>query len=237
MSRIEQIKSYIKAKCPICVLVKKYIIGLRYKKKPIASVFTKFYYNNSFGGQDSISGPGSNLIQTSVIRQEIPTLLKEINAKSLLDAPCGDFHWMKEIKQNLEKYIGIDIVPELITRNQINYNCETREFITLDITKDNLPKVDIILCRDCLVHFSFKDIISTISNFKKSKSKYLITTTFTGLQKNRNIITGQWRPINLQISPFNLLEPIKIIDEKYTGECGKFSDKSLGLWKLDDISL
>lgn len=239
MSRLEQIKSYIKAKCPVCVLVIEQIIGLRYKWKPITSVFSEIYYNKGFGGQDSVSGPGSDLTQTSVIRQEIPILIKEINAKSLLDAPCGDFHWMKETKLDIDRYIGGDIVPDLIAQNQQKYSCETMEFIVLDITKtkDDLPQVDIILCRDCLVHLSFKDITSAIRNFKKSKSKYLVTTTFTGLSKNRDIITGQWRPINLQLPPFNFPEPIKLINEKCTEAGGKYSDKSLGLWKFDDVSL
>lgn len=237
MSRLEQIKSYIKAKCPVCVSVIKQNLESRYNWKPIASVFSDIYYNRGFGSQGSFSGSGSDLSQTSVIRQEIPILLKGIYAKSLLDAPCGDFHWMKETKLDIDRYIGGDIVPDLIAQNQQKYSCETREFITLDIAKDNLPQVDIILCRDCLVHFSFKDITSTIKNFKKSKSKYLLTTTFTGLSRNSNIFTGQWRPINLQLPPFNFPEPIKLINEKCTEAGGKYSDKSLGLWKFDDVSL
>ena len=89
------------------------------------------------------------------------------------------------------------------------------------------------------IHLSFRDIFSTIKNFKKSKAKYLLTTTFPELRENRDIVTGCWRPINLQIKPFSFPKPIKLINEKYEkySSNGKDSDKSLGLWKLEDISI
>ena len=143
---------------------------------------------------------------------------------------------MKDTKLDLDKYIGVDIVPEIIANNQQKYSNETRTFINLDIIKDRLPQADIILCRDCLVHLPFKDVFATIKNFKESNSKYLLSTTFPESRKNRNIDTGLWRPINLQIKPFSFPNPIKLINEKYS-ENGKYTDKSLGLWKLEDISV
>jgi hypothetical protein len=59
--------------------------------------FIDIYHQNIFGGIESRSGNGSTLVQTAVIRDEIPLLFKELNIKSVLDAPCGDFNWMKEI--------------------------------------------------------------------------------------------------------------------------------------------
>ncbi|MBE9513729.1 MAG: class I SAM-dependent methyltransferase [Chloroflexi bacterium] len=245
MSRLGQIKAFIRTKCPACALVVGQIRGLHYKTqrlphkwKSMKSVFSEIYYNNRWGSQETVSGLASELSQTSVIRQEIPILIKEKNARSLLDASCGDFHWMKEIELDLDRYIGVDIVPDLVVQNQQKYGSETREFIALDIARDNLPQVDIILCRDCLVHFSFEHIISATRNFRRSKSKYLLTTTFPELSKNEDITTGGWRPINLQLPPFNFPKPIKLIDEGFTRPDGAaYSDKSLGLWKLEDILL
>ena len=216
-------------------LYKKVKKTISYKFKSSKSIFSEIYHNNSWNAQNSVSGPGSELPVTSVIIEEIPFIIKETNAKILLDAPCGDFHWMKETKLDLDKYIGVDIVPEIIANNQQKYSNETRTFINLDIIKDRLPQADMILCRDCLVHLSFKDVFTTIKNFKESNSKYLLTTTFPELRENRNIDTGLWRPINLQIKPFSFPNPIKLINEKFS-ENGKYTDKSLGLWKLEDIS-
>lgn len=204
---------------------------------PMKLKFSYIYTTNHWGGEDSISGRGSDLMQTSNIRDEIPLIIRKMNVKTLLDAPCGDFFWMKEIELYVDKYIGIDIVPELIEKNHEKYGNEKREFLLLDITeKIPLSKFDLILCRDCLVHFSFNDAFSAIKNFKKSGSKYFLTTTFPGIKENNNIITGFWRPINLELSPFNFPKPINLIMDCTAVE-SKSTEKYLGLWKLEDIHL
>lgn len=215
----------------------KQIRKLRLKGKLLAFVFSEFYRKKIWKGGKSKSGAGSDLIQTTCIRKELPLLFKQVNANSLLDAACGDFHWIREMELGLIKYIGIDIVPDLVVQNQHYYGNEIRKFINLDITKDDVPCADIILCRDCLVHFSFKHIIPAIRNFKKSGSKYLLAITFTNLLKNKDITTGDWRPLNLQLSPFNFPELVELICEECTEAGTKYSDKSLGLWKLEDIRI
>lgn len=197
-------------------------------------IFNKIYQHNSWGDKESVSGTGSNLEQTAVIREEIPVLLGRLGAASLLDIPCGDFYWMKEVDIRVQ-YTGGDIVPALISANQRKYSSETRTFALLDLLKDRLPRADVVLCRDCLIHFSFKDAAAAIRNLKTSGSTYLLTTTFTNCTKNRDIKTGDGRHINLQLPPFNFPEPIIVLNEGCT-ECGsKDSDKSLALWKLTDI--
>ena len=199
--------------------------------------FTHIYYTHRFGGKLSASGQGSDLVRTQIIRQEIPILIKEMNVRVLLDCPCGDFYWLQHSKLNIEKYIGVDIIKDMIKINQKKYSNKCYEFKVLDISKDALPRADMILCRDCLVHFSFKDILSTIKNFKRSGSRHILTTTFPECLSNIDINTGGWRTLNLQLPPFNFPEPIKLINEKCDeiDSAGEYSDKSLGLWRLEDI--
>jgi hypothetical protein len=59
------------------------------------------------------------------------------------------------------------------------------------------------LCRDCLVHLSLKEVFMSIQNIKASGSKFLLMTTFPEHKKNYNTITGAWRFINFETSPFN----------------------------------
>jgi hypothetical protein len=197
-------------------------------------VFSEIYRHNLFGGSDSRSGAGSDLVQTAEIRQRLPLLLIEIGAKTMLDIPCGDFHWFKETDLDVD-YTGADVVAEIIQRNQELYGNNRRQFVTLDLTKDDLPKLDLIFCRDALVHFSFEDALGALTNIKRSGSKYLLTTTFTERDSNMNIRTGQWRPLNMVKPPFNFPSPIMIINEKCTEGDGSWGDKSLGLWKICDI--
>jgi SAM-dependent methyltransferase len=196
--------------------------------------FTHTYYSKGFGGQESISGPGSSLAQTQEIRKELPKLINDLNVTSILDAPCGDFNWMKEVELGDAKYIGVDIVPEIIEMNKAKYSRNNIDFMVMDIVKDDLPCVDIIFCRDCFVHLTFKEIFRSLKKIRASNSTYLLTTTFVQLSENEEIASG-WRPINLHKPPFNFPVPIKIINEKCTEQNGKYSDKSLCLWKIKDI--
>ncbi|WP_078412201.1 class I SAM-dependent methyltransferase [Priestia abyssalis] len=200
------------------------------------NIFTNIYRKNIWGSAESVSGPGSSISQTRLLIQELPKLIKHLEIKALVDAPCGDLNWMKEIYQEIELYIGLDIVQEIIERNKKEYSAGNTKFFHLDITKDHLPTGDLILCRDCLVHLSFSDIRLALNNFKESQSKYLLTTTFTNQIRNTNVRTGGWRPLNLEIEPFNFPKPILVINENCTEGKRTYMDKSLALWDLDTIN-
>src|SRR6476660_5261354 len=85
------------------------------------SVFAPFYTDNRWGDSESASGPGSNLEATAKLRSELPVLLAELGARTLLDAACGDFNWMKETDLRLEHYTGVDVIGDIVVRNQRLY--------------------------------------------------------------------------------------------------------------------
>jgi len=199
------------------------------------ATFAPFYTENRWGDDESVSGPGSSLTRTAKLRRELPDLLQEIGAHTLLDAPCGDFNWMKDTRLGVERYIGGDIISDLITRNQKLHGNDETQFLLLDLTRDKLPLADVILCRDCLIHFSYRHIAAAIKNFKRSGSTYLLTNSYPSWSKNENIRTGDFRPINLTLPPFNFPSPLKQIGEKFPEEQGQFFGKILGLWKLSDL--
>src|SRR5215510_10802135 len=87
-------------------------------RKYMESTFAPFYTESLWGDSESRSGPGSNLTRTAKLRHELPALLQEIGARSMLDAPCGDFNWMKDTNLSLDLYFGVDIIPDLIARNR-----------------------------------------------------------------------------------------------------------------------
>lgn len=207
---------------------------LRYKHAPIRSVFTKLYYE-PVAERDSLSGSGSDLIQTAAIARELPRVVGELGIETMLDAPCGDFYWMRHVKLNLTKYVGVDVIRELVMRNAERFGGNGRLFMCLDVTTDKLPQVDLIFSRDMTVHLSNNDAIAALRNFKRSKSEYLLTTTFPATEENQDILTGEWRPLNLQRPPFNFPEPLRLINEGCTEDSGRYMDKSLGLWRMSDL--
>jgi SAM-dependent methyltransferase len=206
------------------------------EKKTIEEIFEIIFRHNLWNCPESASGWGSTLKNTEAIRKQLPWLVKKLAAKTFLDLACGDFNWMKEINLEVDTYYGIDIVPSICEHNRHNYAQYNRDFIRLDFTKDKLPKADIILCRDALVHLSFCDIGKAIENIKKSGSRYLLGTTYPNVKVNFEIRTGGWRPLNLQKPPFNWPEPIfSIEDSEETGlpDWGKH----LGLWEVQKTML
>jgi SAM-dependent methyltransferase len=199
------------------------------------TVFQKLYRRNLLRNMESVSGSGSTLEQTGELRSQLPLLLNELGVRSVLDAPCGDFNWMRHVVAGIEHYTGVDVVPDIIEANQRSYGCPTREFRVADICQDPLPCADLVLCRDCLVHLCFADIFRAIGNFRRSGSRYLLTTTFTGLPGNADIVTGEWRPLNLLLPPFGFPVPERVLNERCSE--GSWHDKCLALWPLEALRL
>jgi SAM-dependent methyltransferase len=200
-----------------------------------ADIFTVIYEENRWGDPESRSGGGSNLESTAALRNKLPGLLRKYSIRSMLDIPCGDFYWLKEVELPIERYIGADIVPALVTETAARYSSPTRSFVQLDIREGPLPRVDLTFCRDCLVHLSAHDAFRAIGTMIQSRSKFLLTTTFPGRDANPEQQTGDWSPINLERGPFYFPPPIELIDEQYTGDQGLYTDKSLGLWELESL--
>lgn len=197
--------------------------------------FEEIYRTNHWDGDVSCSGPGSGDEQTREISIQIPALIRELGIKHLLDIPCGDFNWFGKMDISLKSYTGGDIIQEIINQNNSKFKNDRRRFIKIDLINDHLPQADILLCRDCLVHFSNADILRVLKNIKQSNINYVLTTTFTECDSNQDIVTGDWRIINLEQSPFNLPRPIKLINEKCSEGKGTYTDKCLGLWKIQDL--
>jgi hypothetical protein len=63
----------------------------------------------------------------------------------------------------------------------------------------------------------------------------LLTTTFTQLIRNKDIITGEWRPVNLQSAPFLLPPPMLLIEEQMETSDEILLSKALGLWRVADL--
>src|SRR4029079_1649688 len=140
------------------------------------AVFWRFYLENVWGAA-SVSGPGSTAWPTTVIRERLPALLRELEVTTLLDAPCGDFNWLSSCELP-PHYIRCDIVGELVDDLRRLHGRADRRFERLDLTCDPLPAADLILCRDCLGHLPFADIAAALANFRASGARYLLATTF-----------------------------------------------------------
>ncbi|HEX7832435.1 MAG TPA: class I SAM-dependent methyltransferase [Thermoanaerobaculia bacterium] len=200
------------------------------------AIFTRIYRHNEWGDGESRSGPGSTRARGADFRASLREIIERFGIRSILDAPCGDYNWMRDATDlPLDAYIGVDVVAELIAANKEQYADDAHSFLCRDITRDALPAANLILCRDALVHFSYADIHAAIANFKRSGSKYLLATTFAASPRNEDIRTGGWRALNLQVTPFEFPVPLAVIRDVPPQAQGVVESKQLALWELSTL--
>ena len=192
-----------------------------------AEVFADIDRRGLFYGTESRSGPGSGLERTARLRGELPALLRNLGATSVLDVGCGDFHWMAHVDLAGIEYRGIDVVPELIARNARLHGAPGRSFAVADLARDPLPEADAILCRDVFIHLPDDVILRALSNFRASGARHLIATTFPGAPNRRLRTLGYgWRPVDLEGPPFALGPPRDVLVDAPAD----YPEKRLGVW-------
>jgi len=190
-----------------------YLKRLLLTSKKREAIFRRIAETNYWGDTESKSGAGSNIQTTQILIPAIQKIIQDFDIKTILDAPCGDFNWMKHVVDERVSYHGVDIVSSLILENKKKYNNTNVKFSKLDLVSDSFARYDLVICRDCFVHFSIADIKKALNNIVASETKYLLTTTFPNVNENIDIFTGKWRAINLEITPFNLKEVVFRIEE------------------------
>lgn len=176
------------------------------QKKSLKIKFTDINSKNLWSSKESVSGEGSEYNYTTNLRAWLINKIKGLDVKNFVDAPCGDFNWMRHVCNNVDiDYLGLDIVDEIINCNNNLYSTSEIKFKVANICNDKIPDCDILMVRDCLFHLSYDDINNFLKNISSTKFKYLLTTThivdksFT----NKDIISGDFRLINLFLPPFN----------------------------------
>jgi hypothetical protein len=168
--------------------------------------FESIYAQRFWSSEESISGTGSTENFTQNLRSWLPEIVARHNITSIVDAPCGDFNWMRLTLPKMDViYTGMDIVDALIAENNEKYAGERINFAVADICGDPLPSCDLLIVRDCLFHLSFRDIDRFMKNIATLDYRYLLTTTHLVGEEHRNsdIATGDFRLINLMASPFD----------------------------------
>ena len=205
------------------------------RRLPLRERFERIYETNLWSDPETRSGVGSSLDSTRALRARLPAALHELGTRVLLDVPCGDFSWMQHVDLTGINYIGGDIVAATVVENQRRYATESRRFIALDLTRDNLPDADVLLCRDCLVHLSYANIARVLANVARSNIRCLLTTSFPGRGDNEDVEDGDWRPLDFEAAPFSFPPAPLTIVEECEEEGGAYFDKSLVAWNVEDI--
>ena len=130
------------------------------------------------------------------------------------------------------RYIGADIVDEIIAQCRSRHAGPDRDFVVLDIINDDHPTTDLWLCRDALIHLSNADVVRALVRFVRSGTKFCLITTRPDVVRNRDVPTGLTRPINLTVPPFSLPPPRRALSDRPAGE----KPRLLGLWTREEVA-
>ncbi len=182
---------------------------------PTKDAMEQVYQKNLWGGEnaDFYSGTGSHhpeLVEPYV--DALATFLCSFEEPPVVcDMGCGDFNVGKELVKHTKKYVGVDIVPDLVERNRKKFKADHLEFRCLDIAEDEWPPADCVILRQVLQHLSNAEIQRIVS--KLYNYEYIILTEHLpegDFEPNKDIISGQGTRlkkrsgVNLLAPPFNL---------------------------------
>ncbi len=176
---------------------------------------------------------GSTLQNTAAVRSALKQIVERYGIRTLMDIPCGISDWLLKAKIPLERYIGADLIPELIhARRQKHLNLPGIAFEVMDIRNAVFEKFDLVLVRDCFTHFCYEDIMTAIRQVKQSGSTYLLTSHYPRIFRNNGATSTQynWHRLNLTFSPYNFPPPLEIIEDQ------PHKGKYLGLWRIAELS-
>lgn len=181
---------------------------------PTKLAMEQVYEMNLWGGNKAefYSGEGSHLSEIVNPFIDAVSLFLTSFKKPLrvCDLGCGDFNIGNQLVIHTAKYIAIDIVPSLITRNKETFKAPNLEFQCLDIATASLPAGDCAILRQVLQHLSNTEIQSIVD--KLAAFKYVILTEHIpegDFTPNKDIISGQGNRlkvqsgVNLLATPFN----------------------------------
>lgn len=179
-------------------------------------------------------GAGSTVSYTERIRSVLPNVMRSIGVSTLLDAPCGDFNWMARTDLSNVHYVGVDInkdhciAASAKESNPHHYAPRSKTIMLLDVCQEIPLEADMMLCRDFLQHLPNERVAVVLKNFVDSGIFWFLCTSH-GSSENVDIeMDGQFRPLNLLLSPFGLPDPYFMIDDG--------PNRILGLWRRDQIA-
>lgn len=190
---------------PFRILHYKFMYRRALRQSTLEEKFTLIFDKNLWGSRESSSGIGSEIAYTESLRDWIIQLIRDHDVKTIVDAPCGDFNWMRFVLSEVDvDYVGLDIVAGMVQANNDCYGDENVEFIVADICTDELPGCDLLIVRDFLFHLSWNDTDRFLENIAGLEFKYLLTTSHLVDKRyvNSDVVSGDFRLIDIFRRPY-----------------------------------
>ena len=147
------------------------------------------------------SGSGSSPANTRVYREFLAAYLRGNRVRSVLDIGCGDWQFSRLIDWTGIRYLGVDVVPGIVLRNQVRFGrYPSPVFGCGDVLNGyRMPDSDLVLCKDLLQHWP--DAAVHELGTRLDGRRTLLTYDF-GDGPHEDIAPGGHRPLDLTAAPF-----------------------------------
>lgn len=162
------------------------------------------------GQPETICGNGSLRKNSVRSRAALAEWCDRYDIRTVCDAGAGDLFYVKGVEWNVD-YRAFDLVPRDPSVSR------------LDITTQDLPECDAILCRMVLNHLDEPRVLMALERFR-NVSPYLIATQFNGEDLPQR--SPQFTRLDLRKEPYGLGDPIAKVQDGSEQIC------SLALWAL-----
>jgi hypothetical protein len=193
--------------------------------------FTMIWRTNMWAARESVSGPASSMVNTEALRRELPRLFRRLGVEAIFDAPCGDFYWMQHVvRASSIRYIGGDIVRPLISQNETAFGTGRCRFVHIDVTTDEVPRTDLWICRGLLSLLSNEDSLAVLRQFVRSGTPHILLSTHRNPENlpNLDVVSGDFRYVDLLAAPFHLPAPILRLEDR--------PDEEICLWSRQQVA-
>ncbi len=169
-------------------------------------IFRAIYASDHWKGG---SGEGSDVAATEPYRQVLEALVSGTDIEYVVDAGCGDWQFSRLVDWSGKRYLGVDVVPEVVAENRRAFATQDVTFVEGDIRAQRLPKADLLVCKDVLQHWDLESVAAFLTRNLPRYRYALITNDLTSVHiapemLNTEIPIGHWRTLDLERPPFGV---------------------------------
>ncbi len=169
-----------------------------------SEVFGNIYATDHWKGG---SGEGSTIEASAPYRRVLQHALGARDVRSVVEVGCGDWQVSGLVDWQGVRYVGVDVLDELVRKNRDNAPLGF-EFIVADARTTALPTADLLVMKDVLQHWPVADIRQFLDT-NRSRYRYLLLTNDIASVHcptellNSEVELGAWRTVDLERSPFS----------------------------------
>lgn len=166
-------------------------------------VFSDIYARSVWGKG---SGAGSVPANVEEYLRYLQEFIRSRGIRRIVDCGCGDWQLMRHVELAGVDYLGIDLVPDVISRNRQEFGRPGVRFELGNFTEMELPDADLVLCKDVLQHLPNRAVFRFLAQLDRFEYALLTNDLGRNAARDATLAGSSWHfaPIDLMAPPFNV---------------------------------